>query len=135
MKNVPRNVWRHSPECLAAFRGMFYDIPRNVWRHSPEYNIPPIPRIPFPVPVFLFLYIADRIYFYSVFTTHMTSICEKKVDKYLCRISSSYRSSHRRCSGKKVFLKIFAIFTGKNVCWNLFAGLQVCNFMKKRLQH
>ena len=47
---------------------MFYDIPRNVWRHSPEYNILPIPRvprIPFPVPVFLFLYIANekRVYF------------------------------------------------------------------------
>ena len=43
------------------FPGMFADIPRNIWRHSPEYNIPPIPRvprIPFPVPVFLVLYIA-----------------------------------------------------------------------------
>ena len=42
---------------------MFGDIPWNVWRHSPEYNIPPIPRvprIPFPVPVFLVLYIADK---------------------------------------------------------------------------
>ena len=40
---------------------MFEDIPRNVWRYSPEYNIPPIPRvprIPFPVPVFLVLYMA-----------------------------------------------------------------------------
>ena len=59
--DIPRNVWGHSPECLATFPGMFEDIPRNVWRHSPEYNIPPIPRvprIPFPVPVFLVLYIA-----------------------------------------------------------------------------
>ena len=43
---------------------MFGDIPRNVWRHSPEYNIPPIPRvprIPFPVPVFLVLYIALQL--------------------------------------------------------------------------
>ena len=57
---IPRNVWLHSPECLIIFSGMFEDIPRNVWRHSPEYNIPPIsrvPRIPFPVPVFLVLYI------------------------------------------------------------------------------
>ena len=40
---------------------MFEYIPRNVWRYSPEYNIPPIPRvhrIPFPVPLFLVLYIA-----------------------------------------------------------------------------
>ena len=43
---------------------MFGDIPRNVSRHSPEYSIPPIPRvprIPFPVPVFLVLYIAQNI--------------------------------------------------------------------------
>ena len=59
--DTPRNVWRHSPECLAIFPGMFEDISRNVWRHSLEYNILPIPhvpRIPFPVPVFLVLYIA-----------------------------------------------------------------------------
>ena len=84
--NIPRNVWRHSPESLAAlprmfedispgylvtfpleslaiFPGMFSNIHRNVWQHSPdvwqhslEYNISPIPRIPFPVPVFLVLY-------------------------------------------------------------------------------
>ena len=30
----PRNVWRHSPEYLATFLGMFEDIPRNVWRTS-----------------------------------------------------------------------------------------------------
>ena len=61
--DIPRNVWRHSPECLATFPGIFGDIPRNVWRHSPEYNILPIPRvprIPFPVPVFLVLYIAPK---------------------------------------------------------------------------
>ena len=59
--DIPWNVWRHSPECLRRFPGMFGDIPRNVWGCSPEYNIPPIPRvprIPFPIPVFLFLYIA-----------------------------------------------------------------------------
>ena len=59
--DTPRNVLRHSLKCLATFPGMFGNIPRNVWEHSPEYNIPPIPcvpRIPFPVPVFLLLYIA-----------------------------------------------------------------------------
>ena len=59
--DIHRYVWRHSPECLATFPGMFEDIPRNVWQHSPEYNTPPIPRvpcIPLPVPVFLVLYIA-----------------------------------------------------------------------------
>ena len=47
------------------------------------------------------------------------------------------RSSHQRCSIKAV-LKNFAIFTRKHLCWNLFfnkvAGLQACNFIKKRLQ-
>ena len=74
--NIPRNVWRHSSKFLATFLGifsdipgMFEDIPRNVWGHSleclrtfPGYKIPSIPHVPrilFPVPVFLFLYIAD----------------------------------------------------------------------------
>ena len=36
MNNVPRNVWRDSPECLGTLPGMFEDIARNVWGHSPE---------------------------------------------------------------------------------------------------
>ena len=32
---------------------------------------------------------------------------------------------------KKVVLKIFAIFTGKQPCWNLFFGLQVCSTPKQ----
>ena len=59
--DIPRNIWRYSPECLRTFPGMFSTIPRNVWRHSAEYKIPSIPHvpcIPFPVPVFLVLYIA-----------------------------------------------------------------------------
>ena len=39
----------------------------------------------------------------------------KKVNKYLCRISSFYRSSHRRCSAKKVFLKILQ-YSQENNC-------------------
>ena len=54
---IPWNIWRHSPECLATFSEMFNDIPRNIWQHSP---IPCVPRIPFPVPVFLVLYIASK---------------------------------------------------------------------------
>ena len=44
----------------------------------------------------------------------------------------------QRCSEKKLLLKVHAEFTGKHLCWNLFnkvAGLQTCNFIKKRLQH
>ena len=50
----------------------------------------------------------------------------------------SFKSGHQRCSVKKVFLKNFANFTGKHLCWSLFlnkvAGYQACNFIKKRLQ-
>ena len=57
----PQNVLQHATDYFRIFSGFFEDIPRNVWRYSPEYNIPPIPRvprIPFPIPVFLILYIA-----------------------------------------------------------------------------
>ena len=33
---------------------------------------------------------------------------------------SKSRSSHQRCSRKKAVLKIFALFTGKHLCWSLF---------------
>ena len=33
---------------------------------------------------------------------------------------NSLRSSHYRCSVKKVVLKTFANFTGKHLCWSLF---------------
>ena len=72
--DIPRNFLRHSPECLATFPGMFGDIPQNVWQHSLEYNIAPIPRvprIPFPVPVFLVLYIPG-INFTFTWTTIFT---------------------------------------------------------------
>ena len=88
-EDIPRDVWRHSPECFTTFPRIFGDIPRNIWRHSREClrtfagmfedipwnfgNIPwniiflPIPRvfsrIPFPIPVFLFLYIAKNLTF------------------------------------------------------------------------
>ena len=48
------------------------------------------------------------------------------------------RSSHRRCSVKKVFLKISQISqenTCIGVCFNNVAGLQACKFIKKILQH
>ena len=53
--------------------------------------------------------------------------------------SSVYcRSSHRRCSVKKGFLKNFAKFTRKHLCWSLFlnkvAGLSPATLLKKRLQ-
>ena len=41
----------------------------------------------------------------------------KRLDKE--SLAFEDRSSHRRCSIKKGALKIFAIFTGKHLCWRL----------------
>ena len=46
-----------------------------------------------------------------------------------------FRSSHRRSFVKKGVLKNFANFARIYLCWNLAAGLQVCNSVKKILQH
>ena len=83
--NIPRNVWWDSPECFATFPGMFENDPWNIWQHTveclatfpgilgenlwniwqqfPEYNANPIPRplIPFPIPIFLILCIANLV--------------------------------------------------------------------------
>ena len=34
--DIPRNVWRHSSECLRTFPGIFDNIPQNIWRYSGE---------------------------------------------------------------------------------------------------
>ena len=50
-----------STKCFTTCRRLFSNILWIFRGHSPEYNIPPIPRvprIPFPIPVFLILYIA-----------------------------------------------------------------------------
>ena len=39
--------------------------------------------------------------------------------KKIAEIVAKARSSHPRCSMKKAFLKYFAIFTGKHLCWSL----------------
>ena len=53
------------------------------------------------------------------------------------KISKKYNEQKVFC--KKTVLNNFAIFTEKYLCWCLFfngnAGLQTCNFIKKRLQH
>ena len=48
------------------------------------------------------------------------------------------RSSHQRCSVKKVFLVILKLYRETPVLESLFnkvAGLRACCFIKKRLQH
>ena len=48
----------------------------------------------------------------------MTSICEKK----------KLQPPEVFC--KNGVLKNLAIISGKHLCWSLFAGLQVCNFIE-----
>ena len=61
------------------------------------------------------------------------------VQLLVMRLLSYTRSSHRRCSVKTSVLRNLANFTSKHQCWSLVfhkvAGLQACNFLKKRLQH
>ena len=47
----------------------------------------------------------------------------------------SFKSSHQRYSVKKVFLKISQENTVLESLLNKAAGLQACNFIKRRLQH
>ena len=50
----------------------------------------------------------------------------------------SYRSSHQRCSLKKVFLKNFTKFSAKHLCWSVFfnkvSGMRPATLSEKRLQ-
>ena len=54
------------------------------------------------------------------------------------KINLLYRSSHQRCSLKKVFLKNFTKFTGKHLYWSLFfnkdSRLSSASLLKKKLQ-
>ena len=54
---------------------------------------------------------------------------------FICVVQEA---ANRGVSIKSYILKIFALFTGKQLCWSLFnkiAGLKTCNFVKNRLQH
>ena len=49
-----------------------------------------------------------------------------------------FRSSRSQMFFKTGFLKYFAIFIGKHLCWSLMnkvAGLMPCSFINERLQH
>ena len=71
-----------------------------------------------------------QLYYYGSRVTYIN--CNKK----FCMASPE--AVVHRCSEKKLLLKLRAEFTGKQLCRSLFnkvAGLQTCNFIKKRLQH
>ena len=55
---------------------------------------------------------------------------------FFARFLNSWCGNHRRGSIKKAILENFAICTEKHLSLSLFLiKLQVCNFIKKRLQH
>ena len=62
-----------------------------------------------------------------------------KLNQKFFRNSSAIFRSRHRCSIKIAIFKQFLIFAGKHLCWGLSfnkcVGLQVCNFIKRRLQH
>ena len=47
-----------------------------------------------------------KIFLLCFHNVYEVSLWEKIANKRLCKISSFYRSSHRRCSAKKLLLKI-----------------------------
>ena len=78
--------------------------------------------------VHIYIYI---IYIYIYTYTHIYTHI------YICIYIRNNRSSHRRCSVRKVVLRNFAKFTGKHPCQSLFfdtvAGLRPGTLIKKRL--
>ena len=88
---------------------MFEGIPRNVWQHSPEYNIPPIPRlprIPFPVPVFLVLYISIQLMTAAVTSNSLAKQSSFRESSFVLT-QAEYRKLQRiveRKWSKRIFL-------------------------------
>ena len=76
---------------------------------------------------------------YTLFTGDLLNECLWKINQGSQKsiLFCSYRSSRSEMFFKVGILKNFAIFTGEHLCWSLFnkvAGLNACNFLKKRLQ-
>ena len=65
--------------------------------------------------------------------SHIISFRSREV--YLRHEIAFYRSSHRRCYIKKLFLKISQYSQGNTCAGISFVGLRACNFIKNRLQH
>ena len=62
------------------------------------------------------------IFFFRCFR-NLVKVHLRKVAEATCTcftVMTLHSSSHKRCSIKIAILKIFAIFTGKHLCWNLF---------------
>ena len=78
----------------------------------------------------VFWFIAD---FKQMFV-HRAAVSQVIYCNSSCQLLSHFRSSHRRCFEKKVFLKVFLNFTGKHLCWSLLLiTLQAFRPLLKRL--
>ena len=76
---------------------------------------------------------------YCIRIEFFTQIIAWNHGQVLFLFSLKKRSSHRSCFIKNGVLQIFAKFTGKQLCWNLFfnqvVDLRPAVLLKKRLQH
>ena len=76
----------------------------------------------------------DGRYFYCVLRRIRRQSAGKKITNVFVEFDYFTEAATVGILQKGVF-KNFAIFTGKHPYWSLVAGLQFCNFIKKRLQH
>ena len=78
----------------------------------------------------MYLQMFFQVYYYCSRVTYTN------YNKKFCMASP--KAVVQRCFEKKLLLKLCVEFTGKHLCRSFFnevAGLQTCNFIKKRLQY
>ena len=72
-------------------------------------------------------------------TNHQSNLDRNPDNEEICLINTLHDRSPQRCSMKKGVLRIFAKFTGKQLCQSLFfnkvAGPRPATLLKKRLWH
>ena len=80
----PHYVLQHAPDYFRIFSGLFENIPEmfnDIPRNITFLSIPRVPRIMFPVPVFLVLYIAHGILHFRD-NVHLSKYYPVKVLRY-----------------------------------------------------
>ena len=74
----------------------------------------------------------SKIFLLCFYDAYDVNLRKKKVNKYPCRISSFYRSSHRRRSARKVFLIFrFSQYSEENTCFESLCRSSSLQFFQK----
>ena len=124
-------TWNHKDRFAFFFSSSLFSFQKQPPKIILETSCFKISQNSIGKPAVDFVLVAGRRPLYLL---HCVACClwnfEAVISKYL-RLIAAIKSSQRRCSIKKVFLKDFAIFTGKHLCWSP----QACDFITKRLQH